>query len=137
MTKNYFIEKDLIDYRLKNKIIGKLDTSYTDEGGIREMIQMSEEILHNTAIMKEKKFLNRCLEQGAREGLATFGEKNVIEAIELGKVDTVLLSEKLEYPVFKYQCTACSEEFVVVAKSLNYSPNSQKCSECGSPNLEI
>ncbi len=136
MTKNYFIDKDVIDYRLKNLIIGRLDTSYTDESGIREMIQMSEEILHNTAIIKEKKFLNRFLEQIARDGLATFGEKNVLEAIELGKADTVLLSEKLEYPVYKFQCTACSEEFVVVAKNLNYSPNTQKCRECGSPNLE-
>ena len=41
MTKQYFLDKELIDYRLREKILGQVDTSYTDESGIREVVQRS------------------------------------------------------------------------------------------------
>ena len=129
--------KDLIDYRLKKKIIGQLDTSYTDESGIREMIQMSEDLLKNTAMMKERKLVSRFLEALAKNNLAVFGEKNVLEVIELGKAETVLLSEKLEWPVFKFACTSCSFEFEKIAREIKYKPAKEKCEKCASQKLEI
>ncbi len=137
ITKHYFLEKDLIDYRLKKKVIGTLDTSYTDESGIREMIQLSEDLLKNTAMMKERKLVNKFFEEIAKDNLAVFGEKNVFEAIKIGKVETVLLSEALEWPVFKFQCNACNFAFEKVAKQLTYNPNKEKCLECSSQNIEI
>ena len=38
-TKNEFLEKGYLDYRLKEKVMGTLDVSYTDESGIREAMQ--------------------------------------------------------------------------------------------------
>jgi len=137
ITKNYFLEKDIIDYRLKKRIIGKLDTSYTDESGIREMIQMSEEILKNTALGKERKLINRFLEELAKNDMAVFGQKQVLDVISLGKAETVLLSEKLEWPVIKFKCTSCDHEFEKIIKEKKYNPNKEKCTLCQSDKLEI
>lgn len=137
ITKNYFLEKDLIDYRLKKKVIGTVDTSYTDESGIREILQRSDEILKATAVIKEKKLLERFFTELAKDSLASYGEKQVIGDIEIGKVDTLLLSEGINWIVLKFQCQSCSKEFEVVVKSLHYSPSKEKCTECSSTQLEV
>ena len=120
ITKNFFLEKDLVDYRLKKKIIGTVDTSYTDESGIRELIQRSEELLKHTSLMKEQKLISRFLEQIGKDALATFGEKKVLEALAIGKVDTLLISEDLNWPVYRFKCTSCQKEFEIIARSLTY-----------------
>ena len=61
MTKTFFLDKGLIDHRLKGKILGSLDTSYTDESGIRELVQKSQEILKETDLMKEKALMEKFL----------------------------------------------------------------------------
>lgn len=137
ITKNFFMEKDLVDYRLKKKIIGSIDTSYTDESGIRELIQRSEELLKNTALMKERGLISRFLTHVAKDALASFGEKKVMEDMAVGKVDTLLLSEGINWPVFKFKCTSCGKEFEHIAKSLLYNPNKEKCIECASTQLEL
>ncbi|MBI4044327.1 MAG: peptide chain release factor 1 [Candidatus Diapherotrites archaeon] len=137
ITKNYFLEKDLIDYRLKKKIIGTVDTSYTDESGIREVLQRSEELLKATAVIKEKKLLDRFFTELARESLASYGEKQVIGDIEIGKVDTLLLSEGINWVVLKFECQSCKKQFEVVVKTLKYNPSKEKCSECSSTQLEV
>ncbi len=137
ITKNFFLEKDLVDYRLKKKVLGTIDTSYTDESGIRELIQRSEELLKNTALMKERGLIEKFLTQVAKDGLASYGEAKVMEDLAIGKVDTLLLSEGINWPVYKFACQSCDKEFTHVAKILSYHPSKQKCIECSSPQLEI
>ncbi|MEM4326542.1 MAG: peptide chain release factor aRF-1, partial [Candidatus Diapherotrites archaeon] len=89
MAKQFFVDKGLIDHRLRQKILAILDISYTDEGGIRELMQKSEQVLKDTDIMKEKKALAEFLEALAKNDLATYGEKEVIEALKAGMVSVV------------------------------------------------
>src|SRR3989344_2267270 len=103
MTKTFFLDKGLIDHRLKGKILGSLDTSYTDESGIRELVQKSQEILKETDLMKEKALMEKFLTELAKDGLATYGEKEVMKALELGQVDKLIVSEAIEWTVFKLQ----------------------------------
>jgi peptide chain release factor subunit 1 len=133
ITKNKFLEKGALDYRLKNKIIGVIDTSYTDESGIREIIQKSEELLKNTALMKERKLLNEFLEGIAKDGLVAYGEKEVMEALEVGKVSLVLLSEGIEWTAIKFQCSSCGNIQEIIIK--NKKPKI-KCSKCNSTKIE-
>lgn len=125
--------KGLIDYRLKEKIIGIIDISYTDESGIRELMQRSEEILHDTDLMRERTIVNKFLEEVVKGGLAAYGQKEVEEAMEIGKVSTLLLSEGIEWEVFKFECTHCNETFEKIVKEpLAYNSNSEKCPKCNS-----
>ena len=132
MTKSFFINRDLVDYRLKAKIIGTVDTSYTDESGIREIIQKSEQLLKDTDLMKETVLINKFLEQVAKDGLAAYGQKEVEEVLALGKVDRLLLSEGMEWEVVKVNCNNCGTSEEKIIKNLTgYDSGAEKCPKCG------
>ncbi|HOZ35392.1 MAG TPA: peptide chain release factor aRF-1 [archaeon] len=109
MTKNEFLEESELDYRLKNMIMGTVDTSYTDESGIKEMLDKAGELLKDASIIKERQLINKFIEKVATNGLATYGYNEVIESIMQGKAETVIVSEGLEWSVHKYQCTSCGQ----------------------------
>jgi len=109
MTKNEFLENANLDYRLKQMVMGTLDTSYTDEYGIKEMLDKSGELLRDASIVKERQLVNKFIEKVATNGLATYGYTEVIESIMQGKAEIVLVSEGLEWMVHKYQCTSCGQ----------------------------
>ncbi|MFA5745239.1 MAG: peptide chain release factor aRF-1 [archaeon] len=108
-TKMEFLEDANLDYRLKNMVMGTLDTSYTDESGIKEMLDKSGEILKDASITRERELISKFIEKVATNGLATYGYNEVIESITLGKAETVLVSEGLEWIVHKYKCTNCNQ----------------------------
>ncbi len=131
VSKQYFMNVDMIDHRLKSKILGTLDISYTDESGIRELIQRSEELLRDTDLMKERGLVNRFLEEVAKGRLATYGHKEVEEALQSGKAGLLLLSEALEWEVHKYVCERCkTEEFELIKEPVNYKPGPHPCKQC-------
>lgn len=109
MTKNEFLEESELDYRLKNMIMGTLDTSYTDESGIKEMLDKSGELLKDASIIKERQLINNFIAKVATNGLATYGYNEVIESIMQGKAESIIVSEGLEWSVNKYQCTSCNQ----------------------------
>jgi len=130
ITKNYFLNKDLIDHRLKKLIISTVDISYTDESGVRELVQRSEEVLRDTDLMKERSTINGFLEEVAKDSLAAYGEKEVNEALKIGKVKELLLSEDLDWEVIKFQCNSCGLQEEKLVKDVNYEAGREKCEKC-------
>ncbi len=93
-SKNEFIEE--LNQQLKDKIIAVQDITYTDESGLHHLVEKSKDVLAKEAITEEKELVNRFLTLLAKEpGKAVYGEDNVKEAINMGAVELVLLSEKL------------------------------------------
>lgn len=87
---------DELNQQLKDKIIAIQDITYTDESGLHHLVEKSKEILAKEAITEEKEIVNRFLTTLAKEpGKAAYGEEAVKEAMSLGAVEVVLLSEKL------------------------------------------
>ncbi|MCR4368314.1 MAG: peptide chain release factor aRF-1 [archaeon] len=123
MTKQFFLEKEELDHRLKGKVIATLDTSYTDESGFRELVQKSEEVLKDTDLMKEKSLMNNFLAELAKDGLATYGEKQVMKALELGQVQKVIASEGLDFTVYKIKNLDTGKVEVVVDKKGDFDAN--------------
>ncbi|MBU1939528.1 peptide chain release factor aRF-1, partial [Candidatus Micrarchaeota archaeon] len=133
ITKNYFLNKDMIDHRLKGKIIGQVDTSYTDDSGIREMVQRSEELLKDTDMMKERALVNKFMGEVAKDALATYGEAQVMQAIKDGQAEMILLSEDIDWMVYRFTCNECGHSVEKIVKEVTgYSPNAEKCEKCGS-----
>jgi len=137
ITKNYFLNQELMDHRIRTKIIGTIDTSYTDESGIRETVQKSSELLKGAEITKERKNLESFFEAIVKNGLGTYGQKDVEEALSVGKVDTLLLSEEIEWWVYKFKCDACQAEEEIVVKGEEGKGKKFKCKKCGSGNSEL
>ena len=57
-VKEMFAKGDFIAYNLKDKVIGIVDVSYSNEYGLREVVERSEDILSEASVMKEKKIFN-------------------------------------------------------------------------------
>jgi len=95
-TKYELVESGYILEQIKNKIIGIKDLSYTDEFGLNELVEKSQDILAKEDIIEEKKIMTKFLDLlGKKPGIVTYGLKEVEEKLALGVVDTVLLSEEL------------------------------------------
>ena len=133
MTKTFFLEKDLIDYRMKDKVLATIDTGYTDESGIRELVQKSETVLNDTDLMKEKAIMSKFFEQLAKDALATYGEKEVMKALELGQVEKILVSEAIEWYVYHVKKKAGGEERYIIDKANTFDENEFK----GEDQIEI
>ena len=131
MTKNYFLDKGEIDHRIRKKILGQIDTSYTDESGVREALQKSGELLKDTDMMREKELVNNFFGEVARGALATYGEKEIEEALDAGKASEVLISEDLEWVVFKVKCGSCGGEKIIKRKEPPFELGNDVCG-CGS-----
>ncbi|MBI4210618.1 MAG: hypothetical protein HY544_03885 [Candidatus Diapherotrites archaeon] len=121
MTKQFFLEKDMLDHRLKGKVLATLDTSYTDESGIRELMQKSETVLKDTDLMKERAAMNDFFTRLAKDGLATYGEKEVFKALEMGQAEKVLVSEGIDWVVYKVQNVSNGEVKTIVDKDNTFS----------------
>jgi peptide chain release factor subunit 1 len=131
ITKRYFINKGMIHHELQKKIIGVLDTSYTDESGIREIVQKSEDLLKDTELIKETQILDHFLGEIAKDGLATYGQKEVETALEQGKISKLLISEAIEWIVVEKLCGHCNKTEIEIFKDPNkYDSQKVKCS-CG------
>ncbi len=134
ITKNYFINQGHLDARLKEKVLGTIDTSYTDESGIREAVNKSEELLRDADITKERTTVNDFMGEVVKPGgLAAYGQNEVEEALSMGKVATLLLSEEIEWMVYKFKCNNCeAEEELVVKEPDKFKFTAHKCKKCSS-----
>jgi peptide chain release factor subunit 1 len=130
-TKQHFLEKGLLDYRLRNKILGTLDVTYTDESGIREIVMKSDELLKGAEITRERAIVNKFLEEVVKGGLATYGEKEVAEALEIRKVSVLLVSEGIDWIVYKLHCDACGKDTEIIEKNPLNKEAPTKCPDCG------
>ncbi|MEK6813061.1 MAG: peptide chain release factor aRF-1, partial [Nanoarchaeota archaeon] len=94
-TKNTFI--DQLNNELKRKVKGIFDLTYTDEHGLHDLVDASKDILAQENIVEEKKAVERFLMTLAKDPKkASYGKEEVHEALNLGAVELLLLSEDLD-----------------------------------------
>lgn len=96
-TKNDLVEGNYITNELKKKIIAVKDLSYTDEFGLQELLEKSQDVLAQEEVAKEKevmaKFFNLL---GKNSGKVAYGEKDVRDLLKQGAVDILLLSDTFD-----------------------------------------
>jgi len=125
-TKDNFMKMKPFNYQIK--VLGVVDTGYTDEYGVREVLSKSESILAKQEAVKEKILVDRFIKQTVTEGLATYGVEEVREAIFSKQAEKVLLSEGLEHVTATYKCSSCEAEEKKVYK--DKPENSMPCKAC-------
>lgn len=107
-TKEYFATQDYLHHELKKKVLPTfLDVGYTDEYGLRELVENARDILTGLDLMREKDLVQRLMNEIRKEegGLAAYGEDQVRHALGLGAVDILLISEGLRKVRAKLRCT--------------------------------
>jgi len=110
-TKDEFIEGEYMTTQLREKIIGRIDIGGSDESGLKELVQKSQDILAGQEIIYEKKILEKFFETlGEKPDLAVLHEENTKKALDYGAVDMLILSKTLDKKIAK--------EFKKIAKDM-------------------
>ncbi len=96
-TKYDFVNGDYITNEVKKKIIGIKDLSYTGDFGLEELVDKSQDLLAKEEIADEKKIMGRFFDLLAKkQGMVSYGEKEVMSSLKMGAVDVLLISEDLD-----------------------------------------
>ena len=140
-TKQYFVEENYLHYEIQDKIIETFDTGYTDEFGLRELVSSAAETMTDLKISREKKLMKRFLKEVTKTdgSLAVYGEMHIRKALEMGVVDTLLLSENIRKYRVKLKCASCNySEMRTMTEEQVKEFESVNCSKCkGQNSMEI
>jgi len=104
----------LAPFNYQIKILGVVDTGYTDEFGIRETLLKSSEILAQQEYIKEKKIVDEFIKEVVSGKLAVYGEKNVRQALLNKNVSKLLLSTGLDWKYYKYKIEGTETESYMI-----------------------
>jgi len=109
-TKQYFVEENYLHYEIQNKIVDTFDTGYTDEYGLKELVAAASETMTDLKVSQDKKVMKRFLKEITKteRSLAVYGEMQVRKALEMGVIDTLLLSEELRKYRITLSCQSCN-----------------------------
>ncbi|MCI4323740.1 MAG: peptide chain release factor aRF-1 [Thermoplasmata archaeon] len=139
-TKEYFYKESYMHYELQQKVIQPLfNVGYTDETGLKELVQAATTAIHGLEITEEKKWIQRLLSEirKADAGLAAYGEAQVTRALEAGAVETLLVSEGVRRKRVKYK-GPCGHEFSrILPDDKIEGPTLAPCPVCGGTSPSI
>jgi peptide chain release factor subunit 1 len=141
-TKNKFVEGGFLHHELQKKVIGIVDTSYNGEYGLRELVERGEDILQNLEMTHERDLVQQFLRQLVNDEPVTYGEKEVRHALQIGAVETVLLSEDVDLYRVRIKCEVCAhgEEMTLSGEKLRKLKDDlsgANCPQCGNVKLVI
>ncbi|HLC67212.1 MAG TPA: peptide chain release factor aRF-1, partial [Candidatus Nanoarchaeia archaeon] len=92
-SKYDFVDSGYITGEVKRKIIGIKDLSYTEEFGLQELLDKSQDLLASEEVADEKKIMGQFFELLAKKpGMVSYGKNVVKQHLESSLVDTLLLS---------------------------------------------
>lgn len=96
-TKEEFLEQGELVTKLKEKVIAIKDIGYTDEHGLKLLVESSQEDIAEQEIIKEKKMLEQFFNTlGKDPKKAVYGEERVDLALERGAVQKVFISKLMK-----------------------------------------
>jgi len=129
-TKDFFVKEEYLHHELRKKVVSPLfDTGYTDESGLRELVDAAKDSLTEMQLTIEKEYMQRLFREirKADGGLSIYGEDQVRAAAEVGAVDTLLLSEALEKYRVDIECPSGHRSRLTVVD-----PEEKiQCPQCG------
>lgn len=107
-TKEFFYNEKYLHPKVQDMIVDTVDTSYTDEFGLGEIVDKSPDLFKGLEVIKEKELASRFLQEVVKDhGLAAYGEKEVRKYLQMGAIDTLLFSEAVESFTANVSCSNC------------------------------
>ncbi|MCF7871405.1 peptide chain release factor aRF-1 [Candidatus Woesearchaeota archaeon] len=96
-TKYEFAEGNFLTQALKDKIITIQDLSYTDEFGLQELLEKSENVLSEESVVEEKRLIQKFFNLLSKTpGMTTYGKDDCMRLIKMGAVDIMIISEIID-----------------------------------------
>ena len=118
-TKDFFKDNDYLHHELMKKVIDSFDTGYTDEYGLRELLEKARTALAHLEVSREKELMNKLFTEIRKEdgGLSAYGMKDVMRVLNSGAVQILLVSEGLNMYHVDFKCATCEETASVTGPS--------------------
>ncbi len=144
-TKDNFLKEEYLDYRLQNNILSILDTSYSGDEGVREIIDKAQKdgILAEFRVMEEKQLVKKFMaEVHSGRGLGIYGIFDVLKALQSGVADMVIVTNEISYVKLDFKCKSCKniqERFVdrAAIMSTKQEVASKPCPSCGAMDFDV
>eukprot|EP00934_Nitzschia_sp_Nitz4_P001246 Nitzschia sp. Nitz4//scaffold175_size95217//51640//53022//NITZ4_004725-RA/size95217-processed-gene-0.52-mRNA-1//1//CDS//3329538945//1246//frame0 len=115
--KSELMRSDLFDPRLQKIVIKMVDVSYGGENGFNQAIEMSADSLANVKLMKEKKLLQKYMDEISQDtGRYCFMVEDTLNALDLGAVEDLIIWDNLDIQRYVLRNISTGED---VIKHLN------------------
>lgn len=96
-TKDEFLDGEYMMTRLREKVIGRIDTGDTSESGLKELVEKANELLAQQEITKEKKEVQSFFEALAKTpDRSSIDLEHIKKSLEMGAVEKLFVSEKID-----------------------------------------
>jgi peptide chain release factor subunit 1 len=143
-TKDTFLREEYLDYRLQGNVVAVLDTSYSGEEGVRELVdKVNEEgVMDGYRLMEEKKIVKRFMKEVYSDrGLGIYGINDVIKALRSGIVELVIVTDDISVVVVEANCGKCANRDIEIVERprllmARQELLSSSCKNCGNPDQE-
>jgi len=144
-TKENFLKEEYLDYRLQNNILVTLDTSYSGDEGVREIIDKAQKegILAEFRVMEEKQLVKKFMsEVHSGRNLGIYGIFDVIKMMKGGIADLVLVASDISHVKLDFTCKSCGnvQEKIVDRSALvetKQDVTSKPCPKCKASDFEV
>ncbi|MFB6145035.1 MAG: LAGLIDADG family homing endonuclease [Candidatus Nanohaloarchaea archaeon] len=129
-TKDKLIDDNYLHNELKERIVARESTNYSGEDALSELVQKAEDAIEDSQVVREKNLVTEFFTNLKEEnGKSEYGLEHVLKAMEMGAVDTVLISESYDMFEATYICPNGHEK-----KVFEEDPEIsglKTCDECG------
>jgi len=124
--KEKFNEGGYLNYQLRDRKLGLVDTSYIGIQGLQEIVKRGESLIQEASVVKERKLMEEFFSHLQKDdGLSVYGIDEVKNVINLGAIETLLISEDYDWVRVKLKCQ-CGQEIEKDTK-----PSAEhKCPNC-------
>ncbi|TYT62786.1 peptide chain release factor aRF-1 [Natrialba swarupiae] len=129
-TKDEFLDGDYLHHEIQDNVIGKFDVAYTDESGLKDLVDNAEDALADAEVMKDKQQMEEFFEELNAGDRATYGFEQTRRNLVMGAVDRLLISEDLRKDVITYDCGECGNTDREVVDRRKSTPE-HTCTDCG------
>ncbi len=130
-TKDYVVKNDYFHHEIK-KLIREpfFDVGYSNESGLRELIQRAGGLIDQIELDAERKLVDTFLREVMQaHPKATYGEVMIRNALEQGAVARLLLSENVSKRRVAWRGRSCGNEWV---STQNRRSETSACKSCSS-----
>lgn len=142
-SKDKFVSDESLDYRLREKIIDVVDLGYGGSEGIRALVEKVKDKIENVKYIKESQVMQKFYKEISNDtGMAIYGLNEVQKALNIGAVEILILSEKLDTLKVKVECSNCGYSENRTVKELEFnnlesSIQNEICPKCSSNSFNI
>lgn len=142
-TKEEFLKGNYLHHEIKDKVLTTVDTGYTGHEGVKELVTRSRSFLEQVRYTQERKVVQEFLKHlGEDDGLATYGEDEVMQQLKNVNVYTLLVSDSIKRWRVTLECRTCGFKETRIVDMDDYeefenSLNDLNCLKCEGGNYEI